>query len=457
VAPFLPNVLDLLAMREATRLPLTRDALCAHLRAVGPCTLVPPRACAYSRIQHPKLWAVVLTRYVGDWHAEVGGAAISGGIAAVAVALDTLADRLFDAAHADGDDTQQPDDQMWQLGLDYDDNGRPHPAKNMAALSPRTARVVALATGAAAAGCGSSSSSGGGNGGAFAGGTNASLADPLHGELPLCPLTRQVLIISDDDADDVWAYRRFAAVACLVDASEAAATTAVALRDGLTRRSQLPAPLWIGTLAGRYLALRAGLKAARLALRDDSVLCHAFMAAGCCGPQFTSTCSGTAADDDASALDYVVETMGEMQWLHSAGAQFRNLVRTYAVYADAYDSHAEYSAAVRAAKLVATRDYLAGRDASFGASVPPSLLRDLRRVQVEGDGCGDGPAKLTLKIRSGRRRGGGGRGRGGGACFTCGEYGHFARECPEGDDYYDDDDDDDNEWDWDYIRNRYRY
>jgi hypothetical protein len=457
VAPFLPNVLDLLALREATRLPLTRDALCAHLRAVGPSTLVPPRVCAYSRVQHPKAWAAVLTRYVGDWRAAVDGAAISGGIAAVADALDALAHRLFDAAHAHGHDTRQPDAQMRQLGLDYDDNGRPHPASDVAALSPRMARVVALATGAPAAG--SSSTGGGGGsgsgGGPLMGGTNASLADPLHGALPLCPLERYDFVHAIENAHDddnnalliSWTYRRLVAVACLVDASEAATATAAALRLGLTRPEQLPQPLGIGTVAGRDQALRSGLKAAGLARRYDGVLCDAFVTYSCTAPHFAVSCSATATDNDAAALDYVVETLAEMQWLHSAGTQFHDLVTTNNVYHQSYATHYEYSESVRAAKLVATRNYLAECDASFEAGVPRSLLRDLRRVQVEGDSCGDGPVKLTLTIISGEPRD---------VCSICGEDDHDRHGCSHYPDDRGDDDDYDYDDRWDHVSDRYR-
>jgi hypothetical protein len=451
VAPFLPNVLDLLALREATRLPLANETLAAHLRAVGPSTLVPPWPCAYSRAQHTKLWAVVLTRYLGDWYATVVGAAVTGGAAAVADALDDIADVLSMtplATTADGGGTPAwPDAHLTELGMGYDDAAAQESARPP--LTPRLARVMGLARGGPHPG-------GGGGAGAGAGGTAARpvYTDPLYGPLQAAPPEQYAFLparVRGAGASEA-AVRGYAATAAMLDASEAVAATAAALRLGLTRPEQLPAPQWIGTISGRYEAMKGALRAAGVPYRNDSVLCRAFVESGCSGAGFSATCSATAGDDDACGLAYLVETMCEMRWLHSAepaASTYRDLVASHHVYADAYATQLAYSAAVRAAKLRAARDHVAQCGET---GVPHSLVRDLRRVQAEGDGCGDGPAKLPLRVARGAARAGSsgagsstagkrGRGRGGGggkrrgACFACGGHGHWAAECPYGDGY----------------------
>lgn len=464
VAPFLPTVLDVMALREATRLPLTREALAVHLRAVGPATLVMPWPCAYSRLLHTKLWAVVLTRYLGDWNGAIVGAALAGGASAVADALEDVADVLsmtpLATSSSAGDGSAWPDSHLVGLGMDYDD--LPSQVSAQPPLTPRLARVIQLAhPGAGAAAASSGAGAGAGSSSAAA----ANHSDPLYGQLWAVPQAQYSFVRSHAAGAGEVGVRYYAATACMLDASEAVAATAAALRFGHTRAAQLPAPQWIGTLAGRYEALRAALREADLPYRTDSVLCRAFVQSGCSGAAFSATCSATSGDDDASALAYAVETMAEMRWLHAQSNRacefYRDLVASHRVYPDAYDSQAAYSTSVRAAKLRATEHAL-----SLGAapdSVPPSLLRDLALAQaVRGTRrrAGAGPAKLTLTVAKGkaaaRAAGGGsgkkGRGRGGGkrrgrgACFACGGRGHWAADCPWGGGYggyggyYDEDD-----------------
>jgi len=210
-----------------------------------------------------------------------------------------------------------------------------------------------------------------------------------------------------------------------IDVAEALFTTADAAERGLLCRTGLRPPSNIATDEGRELALTEALERADLELREDSVLCEKFISGGAAALEGAPP---EAQSSDERAIEWVVETMAELEWLHSTpGVPFQSLVRAHRAYPDRYTSNKVFASAIRNVKLAATRAFLAQHGSKRRKGVPPSLLKDL-------DALGDS----EIRIVDGEERveRGGGRKRGGGCCWNCGEYGHFAAECDSECDYF---------------------
>ena len=240
------------------------------------------------------------------------------------------------------------------------------------------------------------------------------------------------------------------------DLAGALLASSAAITGGITDLSDLPPSSAIGTPEGRRVALAAALEAAGLELRSDSVMCSNYIADEdgatldkCIDSmRATSTPYVTDADgpySDADVIAWLVEVMAEMKWLFSsewAREWYRSIVKEKSLYEDAFDEHATYFVkASRAAKLLVVKMYIAHEKGSR-AGIPPSLLRDLDRAGVENVTM----ERIECGVKRNNYRGGRWGGGGGGACFRCGEYGHFARDCgdfEEFDDEFEGSDDDD--------------